>query len=127
MLKTLCVLVLALAASSPPVQAQLDGSIVAGKAYCDRYQTDVLVDLSFHYMLLHAGVTSQVESFWTELFNGGAYSSGFLSSLRTSDDQQHKLKIPETGRPLVHLHSFVRYALIKPYRSTYQHSALVQT
>lgn len=119
MLKTVCVVVLALAASSPPVQAQLDGSIIAGKAYCDRCQKHILVDLCFHHLRLRAGVTSQVESFWTELFNGGAYSSGFLSSLRTSDDQQHKLKIPETGRPLVRLRSFVQYALIKLYRSIY--------
>ena len=61
------------------------------------------VDHSFHS---HAGVTSQVESFWTDLFNGGAYSKGFLSSLNSSDDQQHKLKIPETGRVLVDLHSY---------------------
>lgn len=96
MLKTLCVVVLTLAAFSSPVQAQLDGSIIAGKAYCDRYKKDILVDLADYCPC--AGVTSQVESFWTELFNGGAYSSGFLSSLSASDDQQHKLKIPETGR-----------------------------
>ena len=114
MMKTLCLVFSALAACSAPVQAQLDGSIIAGKvALRPPLESCAAADHSFHSFLLLAGVTNQVESFWTELFNGGTYSKGFLSSLNSSDDEQHKLKIPETGTPLVDIHSFVRHDLLK--------------
>ncbi|KAL3145908.1 hypothetical protein ABBQ38_015276 [Trebouxia sp. C0009 RCD-2024] len=71
MSKTLCFICLALAASCVPAQAQLAGSVISG-------------------------LTDQVESFWTELFNGSAFNTGFLTSLHGSNDQEHMLQIPET-------------------------------
>ena len=44
-----------------------------------------------------ADLTNQVQSFWSELFNGKAYSPDFLSNLSNLTDVQQKLKIPETG------------------------------
>ena len=46
---------------------------------------------------MFAEVSSQVESFWQELFDGTAYSSGFLSSLSNLTDLQQELQIPESG------------------------------
>ena len=44
-----------------------------------------------------ADVSSQVESFWQELFDGTAYSPDFISSLSNLTDLQDKLKIPQSG------------------------------
>ena len=44
-----------------------------------------------------ADLTTQVDSFWQELFDGTSYSPDFLSSLSNLTDLQQKLSIPQTG------------------------------
>ena len=65
-------------------------------------------DHQFYLVLSLADLTNQVESFWTELFDGTAYNPGFLSSLSNLTVVQQKLKIPETGEPPIlaaHVHN----------------------
>lgn len=69
-MKTFFVTLLALAALAASAHAQLDASAMAD-------------------------VTSQVDSFWQQLFDGSSYSSGFLASLGNMTDDDQKLNIPD--------------------------------
>lgn len=96
MIKSSCFMLLALAVFAASAQAELDGSVLTGRCM-------IPASLGTHstcesrHACVRADLTSQVESFWQELFDGTSYSPDFLSSLSNMTELQQKLNIPETG------------------------------